>query len=82
MILDCCRIARKHHAAVFEKYCDKRFKRCATYVEKMLKKGFGLAFQQTLPYTSTFDSYDERLTELDSYTAGSNALKMPIPTQG
>lgn len=31
-----------HHAAVYEKYADKRFKRASTYVEVQLQRGFVL----------------------------------------
>lgn len=30
----------RHHAAVYEKYADKRFKRASTYVEVQLQRGF------------------------------------------
>lgn len=39
-ILDCCHDARKHHAAVFEKYTDKRFKKASLFVQTELGKDF------------------------------------------
>lgn len=84
MILECCTIAKKHHQAVYEKYSDKRYKRCANYVESQLKSGFYLEPPQslvsapngryeTLPPTwgpSTAPPYER------SY------VRMPIPLQG
>ncbi|KZF26534.1 hypothetical protein L228DRAFT_235590 [Xylona heveae TC161] len=39
-ILECCESPRRHHAAVFEKYADRRFKRASLFVEAEMKKGF------------------------------------------
>lgn len=41
-ILECCEDARKHHQAVFNKYCDKRYKRASAFVETELQRGFRL----------------------------------------
>ncbi|KAH6686171.1 G2/mitotic-specific cyclin-3 [Plectosphaerella plurivora] len=40
MLLDCCYNAQKHHAAVFEKYSDKRYKKASSYVQGEIEKGF------------------------------------------
>ena len=42
LLLDCCDDPRKHHQAVFNKYCDKRYKRAAAFVETEIKRGFVL----------------------------------------
>ncbi|KAK4989112.1 B-type cyclin [Elasticomyces elasticus] len=42
VILECCDDPQKHHAAVFEKYQDKRYKRASLFVESEIKKGFQL----------------------------------------
>ncbi|PQE30558.1 cyclin domain-containing protein [Rutstroemia sp. NJR-2017a WRK4] len=42
LIMECCENARKHHAAVFDKYSDRRYKRASTYVEDQMTKGFSL----------------------------------------
>lgn len=81
MMLDCCRIARKHHGAVFEKYSDKRYKRSASYVQTELAKGFQLPFAYQLPCTVPFELLDEQLLAQDP-GFGSHALRMPIPIQG
>ncbi|KAK3073917.1 hypothetical protein LTS18_014347, partial [Coniosporium uncinatum] len=39
-ILECCDNPRKHHAAVYEKYSDKRYKRASVFVEGELSRGF------------------------------------------
>lgn len=40
LMLECCENPRKHHAAIYEKYSDKRFKRASLFVEAEVKKGF------------------------------------------
>ncbi|KPI38399.1 G2/mitotic-specific cyclin-4 [Cyphellophora attinorum] len=42
LLIECCVAPRSHHAAVFNKYCDKRFKRAASFVEVEMSKGFAL----------------------------------------
>lgn len=79
-ILDCCRIARKHHVAVFEKYSDKRYKRAATFVETQLNKGFVLPFQQCIGYRSEQDFSD--VDGLQDIYGPSHSIKMSIPIQG
>ena len=37
---ECCENPRKHHAAIYEKYSDKRFKRASLFVEAEMSKGF------------------------------------------
>ncbi|KAH7033213.1 cyclin-like protein [Microdochium trichocladiopsis] len=79
-ILDCCRIARKHHVAVFEKYSDRRYKRAATFVETQLNKGFTLPFQQSIGYRTSQEF--PGLDLLQESTSHSHSLKMSIPVQG
>lgn len=83
-MLDCCRTAARHHAAVFEKYSDKRYKRASLYVETELKNGFELSFQAPVRQAwqlchtedETFDAlHFAPATEYQQY-------KMPIPMQG
>lgn len=45
-----------HHAAVFEKYADKKFKRASTYVEVQLQRGF------MLPNPSNSSNYSNKST--------------------
>ncbi|KAB8222503.1 cyclin-like protein [Aspergillus novoparasiticus] len=42
LMVECCEIPRKHHAAIYEKYTDKRFKRASLFVEAEMRKGFHL----------------------------------------
>ncbi|OQD90625.1 hypothetical protein PENANT_c001G06803 [Penicillium antarcticum] len=41
-MLDCCENPRRHHAAIFEKYSDRRFKRASVFVEAELAHEFAL----------------------------------------
>lgn len=41
-ILSCCEDAQKHHAAVYDKYGDRRFKRASFYVQTEMDSGFTL----------------------------------------
>lgn len=44
IMLECCENPQKHHAAVYEKYTDKRYKRAAIFVATEISKGFQLPF--------------------------------------
>lgn len=51
LLLECCDNARKHHGAVYNKYCDKRYKRASAFVETEVQRGFRLP---ELPTSKTF----------------------------
>ncbi|KUI61204.1 G2/mitotic-specific cyclin-4 [Cytospora mali] len=59
MILECCRSPQKHHAAVYEKYADRRFKKASTFVEEVLGKGFMLPFHHSIPRLSLCSAANE-----------------------
>lgn len=42
IMIECCDDPQKHHAAVYEKYTDRRFKRASLFVQGEMKKGFKL----------------------------------------
>ena len=42
VIVECCEDPGKHHAAVFDKYQDKRYKRASTFVQTEIVGGFQL----------------------------------------
>ncbi|KAF2199751.1 hypothetical protein GQ43DRAFT_105166 [Delitschia confertaspora ATCC 74209] len=44
VMLECCENPQKHHAAVYEKYADKRYKKASVFVENEISKGFQLPF--------------------------------------
>ncbi|EGR44892.1 uncharacterized protein TRIREDRAFT_69437, partial [Trichoderma reesei QM6a] len=48
MMIECCENPHKHHAAVFEKYREKRFKEVSTQVQRALDAGFTLP-HHTMP---------------------------------
>ncbi|KAI0810514.1 hypothetical protein GGR55DRAFT_644240 [Xylaria sp. FL0064] len=88
MLLDCCRHARKHHSAVFEKYADKRYRCASTYVEEEIMRGYTLPFEQrvSMPFAvEFFSSETTRASYAGSHAdnhAGPHAMKMPISTLG
>ncbi|KAF4760742.1 hypothetical protein N7455_001404 [Penicillium solitum] len=41
-LMECCENPRRHHAAIFEKYSDRRFKRASMFVEAELATDFVL----------------------------------------
>jgi Cyclin, N-terminal domain/Cyclin, C-terminal domain len=56
-IVECCEQPRKHHAQVFQKYADKRYKRASIFVEGEMARGFmlpALTKEAALPYTAQF----------------------------
>ena len=61
MIFECCQNPRTHHAAVYEKYSDRRFKKASVYVEDEIRKGFALPYlhhqqpQLSLPVSALLD---------------------------
>lgn len=61
LLIECCEDPRKHHAAVYNKYCDKRFKRAAAFVEAELARGFQLASMpvvREMVHPQAFGYYD------------------------
>lgn len=60
MVLECCRSPQKHHSAVYEKYCDRRFKRSSIFVEQELAKGFKLPFNNSIPRLSLPHAIDDQ----------------------
>ena len=79
MMLDCCRIARKHHAAVFEKYADRKYKRVSSFVEGQVQKGFRLPFQSAAHQRLSYGYWEEDVSQLQYPT--NRGLKMFIPTE-
>jgi hypothetical protein len=41
-MLDCCQAPTYHHKAIYEKYCEKRFKEAAFVVQQEIDDGFTL----------------------------------------
>ncbi|KAI1438715.1 hypothetical protein GGR50DRAFT_685130 [Xylaria sp. CBS 124048] len=80
MLLDCCRHARKHHAAVFEKYSDKRYSRASSYVEEEIGRGYMLPFEQHVSMPLPVDLFNDEATQA-SYAGSHATIKMPIPTR-
>ncbi|KAL8698790.1 MAG: hypothetical protein Q9224_001692 [Gallowayella concinna] len=40
LMVECCEDPRNHHAAIFDKYMDKRYKRASLYAETEMRRGF------------------------------------------
>ena len=40
LVVECCEDPRKHHAAIFDKYMDKRYKRASLFAETEMRRGF------------------------------------------
>ncbi|KAK2603697.1 B-type cyclin [Conoideocrella luteorostrata] len=75
MIIDCCERPRLHHAAVFEKYQERRFKEASTVVQHALDAGF------TLPHrTVAVRSQPGRADDLSDSLIFPNGLL--VPTEG
>ncbi|KAE9373638.1 hypothetical protein N431DRAFT_465916 [Stipitochalara longipes BDJ] len=47
MMKECCENPSKHHSAVYEKYCDRRYKRASLFVQNEMGKGFTLPSMHT-----------------------------------
>ncbi|PLN77058.1 putative G2/mitotic-specific cyclin [Aspergillus taichungensis] len=59
LMMECCETPRKHHAAIYEKYTDKRYKRASLFVEAEMRKGF------RLPEVARSSSISDRNTRLE-----------------
>lgn len=59
MILECCQSPAKHHASVYEKYSDRRFKRAAIFVEEQVATGFSLPFNHSIPRQPLTGAFDD-----------------------
>ncbi|KAL2829242.1 cyclin-like protein [Aspergillus cavernicola] len=57
LMLECCEMPRKHHAAIYEKYTDKRFKLASLFVEAEIRKHFRL-----LEPTKDNSIFDRKMT--------------------
>jgi G2/mitotic-specific cyclin 3/4 len=72
MIMDCCENPEKHHAAVYDKYADKKYKRAAIFVAAEMKNNFTLPppppsiLRSSLP--STEEEYAPMTSEIEPYT--------------
>lgn len=58
LMVECCEDARKHHAAIYDKYLDKRYKRASQFAETEMKRGFQVLDVNTntlAPYPSLYD---------------------------
>lgn len=53
LILECCENPGRHHATIYEKYTDRRFKRASLFVEAEVVKGYCLP--DTVKEASTID---------------------------
>ncbi|KAK7514254.1 cyclin-like protein [Phyllosticta citriasiana] len=69
VILECSQHPQKHHAAVYEKYSDKRFKRASLFVEQEIRKGF------TLPDFPCRDDYEKKYGPLNTCHPPPNILR-------
>jgi len=59
MMMECCEHPMKHHAAVFEKYSDRRYKKASTFVEGEMAKGFVLPSVQVPNFRPSLPSLDD-----------------------
>ncbi|KAJ2973247.1 hypothetical protein NQ176_g6718 [Zarea fungicola] len=76
MLIECCEHPRLHHSAVYDKYCEKRFKEAATVVQHALDSGFTLP-HHTLPIR-TSQSQSVQLHDTLEHLQYANGLLPPI----
>ncbi|KAL8916266.1 MAG: hypothetical protein Q9208_008621 [Pyrenodesmia sp. 3 TL-2023] len=63
LIVECCEDPRKHHAAIFDKYTDKRYKRASLFSETEMRRGF-----QIMDINSnSFSGFSPSSEELQQY---------------
>lgn len=76
MMLECCDRPHLHHAAVFEKYAERRFKEASLLVQSALDAGFTLPGITPLRQMSS-DSFVEGPAEVRYSSRG-----QPVPIEG
>ncbi|KAI2466700.1 cyclin-like protein [Annulohypoxylon bovei var. microspora] len=67
-IMECCYNGRRHHHAIYEKYCTRQFKCASVFVANMVAKGYTLPFQEC--------AYFIQKNEIEDIRWG---LTMPLP---
>ncbi|KAI5461191.1 cyclin-like protein [Mariannaea sp. PMI_226] len=75
MMLECCDRPHLHHAAVFEKYAERRFKEASLLVQSALDQGF------TLPGQTSFRQLSQDAFADASAEARYGSRAHPIPTE-
>ncbi|KAK4694227.1 G2/mitotic-specific cyclin 3/4, partial [Lecanoromycetidae sp. Uapishka_2] len=60
MMVECCEDARKHHAAIYDKYLDKRYKRASQFAETEMRRGFEVLDVNTSSLPSYAGLYEDR----------------------
>jgi hypothetical protein len=76
-IFECCLTPRKHHAAVFNKYANAKYKRASTYVEVEISNGFVLPFSSNPTHSLRFPDHNKAgLANYEAYTTG-----FPLPSE-
>ncbi|KAF7547322.1 hypothetical protein G7Z17_g7823 [Cylindrodendrum hubeiense] len=71
MMIECCDRPHLHHAAVFEKYAERRFKEASLLVQSALDAGFTLPHQSSpVRRLSSQDSYRESSAEVQYASHG------------
>ncbi|KAK0130034.1 hypothetical protein ONS96_000572 [Cadophora gregata f. sp. sojae] len=58
MMMECCENPLKHHAAVFDKYSDRRYKRASQFVQAEMAKGFRLPAMYSRPSLPSRPDFD------------------------
>ncbi|KAK7394085.1 B-type cyclin [Neonectria punicea] len=78
MMIECCDRPHLHHAAVFEKYAERRFKEASLLVQSALDAGFMLPHQSSpVRRVSMQESYRESSAEVQYASHG-----QLVPTEG
>ena len=67
LIIECCDQPHKHHASIFDKYGDKRFKRASHFVQSELDRGFRVLDVAANHPTSFSNFYDEKQQQYYEY---------------
>lgn len=75
-IFECCLTPRKHHAAVFHKYANAKYKRASTFVESEVSRGYILPFPSAPSQPSRFPDNSLSSANYEAYTTG-----FPIPAE-
>lgn len=78
IMLECCQSPHLHHKAIYDKYCEKRFKEAAFVVQQEIDDGFTLPSTNLRRSTRTQPPFHVE-PHVDAFQTANQVL---VPTEG
>ncbi|KAL5889956.1 B-type cyclin [Pyricularia oryzae] len=81
LLFDCCQYPEKHHQAVFEKYCDRRYKGASTFVQRAIARGWTPPFPIQQPFVLDANCFAETIASCRNFSSMEVGRMMATATQ-